>query len=381
MKRNRLISTVVALVLFSQIACYQQVCAAEKPTPPTSASKKAPGPEKEQAPGPAADKSPKIRFEKLTHDFGKMSPSRKKACEFKFTNAGDVLLKIGKIQSTCGCTVPQLKKKEYEQGESGTIKVEYRPGNHAGVTRKRLYVYSNDKANSKVTLTIKATIVKKVNYEPKRMNLLLKKENAGCGEITLFSLDKQPFAIKQFNSTTGSITADINPSLKKTTFVLQPKVDIEKLRQELNGSINISLTHPECNTVTIPFSTLPEFKINPASIIIFNVKPQKPVERELWILNNYNEDFEVESVSSKNDTIKVLSKEKVGKRYKFQLQITPPTAENNQRLFADMFRVNIKGGTKLEILCRGFYPKDERQKTEVRKQRTEDGKQKRDEER
>jgi hypothetical protein len=371
MKCNHLFLTVfaAALVLFSQISCYRQVCAAEESKATPSASQ----PAEEQAPEPAADKSPKIRFEKLIHDFGKISPGKTKLCEFKFTNAGDGLLKIGKIQSTCGCTVPQLKKKQYYRGESGTIKVEYRPGNYAGIAKKRLFVNSNDKTSSRVTLTIKATIVKKVDYEPKRLNLLLKKENAGCGEITLFSLDKQPFAIKQFQSTNNAITADINPSVKKTTFVLQPRVDIEKLRNDLNGRININLTHPECKTVTITFSTLPEFKVNPAAIIVFNVKPQKPVERELWILNNYNEDFEIESVSSDKGAVKVLSQEKVGKRYKFQLQITPPTAENKQRIFADMFRVNIKGGGKLEILCRGFYlrDKDQRPKTENRKQKIE----------
>ena len=347
-----------ALVLFLQIGCYQQVCTAEESKTPPSASQPAVEPEKGAVPEPADDKSPKIRFEKLIHDFGKISPRTTKLCEFEFTNVGEGLLKIDKIKSTCGCTVPELKKKQYYQGESGTIKVQYRPGDSAGITRKRLFVHSNDKTSSKVTLTIKATIVKKVDYEPKRLNLLLKKENAGCGEITLYSLDDQPFAIKQFNSKNNPITADINPSVKKTKFTLQPRVDIEKLQKELNGRINISLTHPECKTVTIPFSTLPEFKINPASIIIFNVKPQKPVERQLWILNNYNEDFEIESVSAKNNTIKVVWQEKVGKRYRFDLEITPPTSENNQRIFADMFCVNIKGGSKLEILCRGFYSKD-----------------------
>jgi hypothetical protein len=360
MKCNYLTLTLftTALVLFLLIGSYQQVCLAEESETTPSASEPAVETGKAAVPETTDEKSPKIRFEKLIHDFGKISPRTPKTCEFEFTNVGEGLLKIDDIKATCGCTVPELKKKQYYQGESGTITVQYRPGESAGITSKRLFVHSNDKTSSKVTLTIKATIVKKVDYEPKRLNLLLKKENAGCGEITLFSLDDQPFAIQQFNSKNSPITADINPSLKKTKFTLQPKVDIEKLQKQLNGRINISLTHPECKTITIPFSTLPEFKVSPASIIIFNVKPQKLVEKQLWILNNYNEDFEIESVSAENNTIKVLGQEKVGKRYRFDLQITPPTPENNQRIFADMFCVNIKGGSKLEILCRGFYEKD-----------------------
>ncbi|MBA7711607.1 hypothetical protein ES703_120573 [subsurface metagenome] len=185
---------------------------------------------------------------------------------------------------------------------------------------------------------------------------MLKDENAGCPEITLTSRDNQPFAIKQFKSTASSITADFDPSVKNTKFVLQPKVDMEKLRRSLNGRISISLTHPQCRTVTIPFNTRPRFKITPPSIIALKAEPHKPTKRKVWILNNYNEDFEIESVSSqKKGIIKVLSQEKIDNRYKFELEITPPAAEGKRMLFTDVFFVNIKGGERLQISCRGFY--------------------------
>ena len=101
--------------------------------------------------------------------------------------------------------------------------------------------------------------------------------------------------------------------------------------------------------VTIGFSVLPEFKISPPVIIVFNAEPQEPIRREVWILNNYDEDFEVESTSSKKGIIKVLSQEKIGKRYKFELEITPPTVEGKTRIFKDEFFVNIKGGEKLKL--------------------------------
>jgi hypothetical protein len=145
--------------------------------------------------------------------------------------------------------------------------------------------------------------------------------------------------------------------VKATKFVIEAKVDIEKLRKRLNGRIDIDLTHPECKKVTIPFSVLPRFKISPPSISILGAGPQKPITREVWILNNYGGDFEVESVSSKKGIIKVLSQEKIDNRYKFELEITPPAAEGKTKTFSDVFFVNIKGGEKLEVACRGFYAK------------------------
>lgn len=354
------IALVVASVYLPQIGCQEQAMAAEKTKPKLRASK----PEIKAAKAETAQEenkpAPKIKFEKVTHDFGKIAPGSKNICEFNFKNEGDSLLKITKVSKTCGCTPYTLDKKEYAPGESGTLKVRYNASKRPASVTRRLHVSSNDKANPSVTLTVKAKIVQKVDYQPHMLNLLLKGENAGCPEITLSSLDNKPFAIQEFKSTGNCITADYDPSAKATKFVLQPKVDMEKLQKGLNGNVAISLTHPGYDKVTIPFKVLQRFKTEPPSIIVFKAEPQKPITKELWILNNYDDDFEVESSSSQKNVIKVLNQEKVGNRYKFELEITPPTLKGNRKYFNDVFLVNIKGGEKLRVTCRGFYSKKHR---------------------
>jgi hypothetical protein len=309
---------------------------------------------------PEAEKTgPRIKFEKVSHNFGDVSPGATKTYEFKFTNTGDSLLKIKRVSKTCSCTPFALAKKEYAPGESGALKVKYTSAKAPGPAQRSLYVYSNDETEPKISLTLKAKIVLRVAYKPERLKLLLRDENAGCPQITLNSVDKKPFAITKIKSTADSITTDYDPVVKTTNFVLQPKINIEKLRKRLNGHINISLTHPECKTIIIPYNALPEFRASPSVISVFNVEPQKPVARKLWILNNYNEAFEVESASSKKGFIKVLKQEKYGKRYKFDLEIMPPAADGKLRTFTDDFVVNIKGGKKVKIVCRGFYAKSQ----------------------
>ena len=351
---------VVGSVLFLPIDCQGQALVAEESKPVLTESKPAVVQEKAKT-APEADKpakpASKITFEKVVHDFGEVGSGTNNVCEFKFTNTGDSLLKITKVSKTCGCTPYTLAKKEYAPGEAGTLKVKYNASKRAGKVTRTLYVYSNDKARPKIKLAVKANIMQKVDCEPKTLNLLLKEENAGCPEITLTSLDGQPFSIRRFSSTAGCITADVNSSDKATKLVIEAKVDIEKLRKRLNGRIDINLTHPECRVVTIPFKALPEFKISPPSISILGAEPQKPVAREVWILNNYGDDFEVELASSKKGIIKVLSQERKDNRYKFELEITPPAAEGKTKTFSDVFFVNIKGGEKLEVTCRGFYAK------------------------
>jgi hypothetical protein len=352
MKRDCLILTViVGSILLFQFGCKHQNGVSEEPEtgpvetsktvevrPPETLTPRAPRPaEKSPADNPTTaegqkpkrkNAGPKITFEKVTHDFGDISPASKNTCGFKFKNTGDALLRIGKIRSTCGCTVP---------------------------VTKRLHVPSNDKKNSKIALTLKGTIVVKVTHEPKRIKLFPKNENAGCPQIKLKSIDGRAFAIKSFTSTGKGITVAFDPNKNATEFVLEPKVNIEKLKGRLSGQVRIKLTHPGCTSVNIPFNVVPEFQINPNAITLRNVKPRKPVERDVSVVNNYGENFEIESVSSDKDAIKVLSRKKIEKGYKLVLEVTPPPIESKQKVFRDTFSVKIRSGPELKLSCSAFY--------------------------
>jgi len=162
------------------------------------------------------DISPKISFERTVCDLGRVGLGSKNSCEFRFTNTGQGPLKISNIKSTCGCTVAQLDKKEYAPGESGTIKVSYTAPNTTTAAQKSIYVSSTDKANPNVRLTIKAEVVQIVQALPAKLNLSLREKGLGLNEITLHSLDNQPFSIRSLASTNcNCITADTDPNISK----------------------------------------------------------------------------------------------------------------------------------------------------------------------
>jgi len=353
MKRKLLyLTAVLGCVLVVQIGCEQLLAAAETSQAIATVAQKA-------APVEPDPNQPTITFEKLVHDFGKISPRSKNTCEFKFTNTGKGTLKIGKIKSTCGCTVPKLNKLEYAPGESGAIKVTYSATSHGGPSSKSIYVNSNDPKNPKVKLTIKATIVVKVEHNPKSFRLSFKNDNAGLKPITLRAVDKQKFSIKSFKSTSDCITAVFDPNAKADNFVLQPKADMKKLKTITYGSINIGLTHPDCKKINIRFNVQKRFTVSPPTISLYDAKPGKTIKRKIWIINNFGEDFEVVSTTSKTGYTKVLSQEKVkttsgGTRYKFDVEITPPAEETKPR-FTDEITITTKDGDKLKVNCRGFF--------------------------
>ena len=165
---------------------------------------------------------PRIKFEKMERDFGEVSASKKYKSEFKFTNIGNSLLKITEVKRCCGVVVT-LDKKELAPGDSGTLKFEYNSGQDAGLVNRLIRVFSNDETNPKAALTIKAKVVIRVDYQPKRIDLLFNSENAGCPRIIIRSLDEQPFSITSFQSTGEVINAEVYPKVEATVFELEPK--------------------------------------------------------------------------------------------------------------------------------------------------------------
>ena len=327
-----MICVICGIILLSQIGCQEQAMLTEK--------------------GP-----PEIKFKELVYDFGEVGPSAKQKGQFEFTNVGEGLLKITKVGQCCG-VVTRLDKMEYAPGESGVLQVEWNSGPLESEMSRQLVVHSNDKTDPQTTLTIKAQVVLKVAWEPKRLRLFLDEENAGCPKITIKSIDDLPFSITEFKSTADCITADFDPTVEATEFVLEPKIDAEKLKKSLKGRVNITFNHPQGKNATIVYSVLPKYTVNPPLLIIFDAVPDKPIVRKISILNNYKKEFEIESLSSKSNVvdIEVLEQKKISNGYQLEVAITPPADEGKTK-FSDQLLVSIKDGEELPIRCNGYYTK------------------------
>jgi len=92
-----------------------------------------------------AQKPAEIKFDKLTHNFGKFnSSSPKVSCVFTFENVGEEPLVINQAVASCGCTVPQYTKEPVKPGEKGEIKVTYNgTGKFPGHFKKTITVRTN----------------------------------------------------------------------------------------------------------------------------------------------------------------------------------------------------------------------------------------------
>jgi hypothetical protein len=318
--------------------------------------------------------APRITFDETIHDFGDVVPETKHATRFTFKNTGTAPLKIINVRPCCGAVTKGVEEGQvYAPGRGGAVELEYPAGTLPGSVLRYIYITTNDPAQEITTLTFKAEIVAQISCEPVNLRLFLRRENGGAGDLTVTSLTKQPFSITAFRSTADAITTKFDPAAKDTKFVLKLAADLEKLKQHPRGRLEIVMTHPGCKSTFVDYDVLPEFTVSPPQIMAFNLKPGEAIQKEIWVLGNYDNDFEIESVTSKNGTIKLVNKEKVKAsagpvvglpigeanrprgdqyQYRLRLEIMPPQDRANMR---DTLLIAIKGGDTLTAEYAGFF--------------------------
>lgn len=98
-----------------------------------------------------------IRFEKLSHAFGKVPKGKPVSVEFKFTNPSTKPLIIEDATAECGCTKPEFPQQPVMPGKTGAIKVTY-DAKEPGSFTKKVTVRLVNVADSKV-LTITGEVI------------------------------------------------------------------------------------------------------------------------------------------------------------------------------------------------------------------------------
>jgi len=156
----------------------------------------------------------KIQFKQTTINFGEVENGRIVKVKFEFENAGDKLLIIKNISTSCGCTVAKFDKKEYVPGEKGSIPIQFFTSGRTGKVMQTITVSSNDKDNiySRLTLTGRVIIKnfasieinpKKINFKEAEFNQPYEQtitiKNPGTEPLNIIEITHSPDLYLQFD--------------------------------------------------------------------------------------------------------------------------------------------------------------------------------------
>ena len=110
---------------------------------------------------------PKISFKETTHDFGTVQEGPDYTYSFTVSNSGTAPLIIDKVNSPCGCTVPEWTKSPIMPGKSGEIKAIFHSAGRLGAFTKTLSVETNEPGDKQSFVTIKGEVRAKTSQAVK----------------------------------------------------------------------------------------------------------------------------------------------------------------------------------------------------------------------
>ncbi|MCC5808293.1 MAG: DUF1573 domain-containing protein [Opitutales bacterium] len=140
---------------------------------------------------------------------------------FHFTNAGTAPVEILNLRATCGCTVPDLKKRVYEPGESGEIDVVFTYGSRTGEQNLRVSVFTDQPGQPEqlqlvVNIPQMVELSPRIVYwrrgepmEPRTVRINVAKEHGIV--ITQVRPHNNAFAHRLEEDTSGNYTLEITP--------------------------------------------------------------------------------------------------------------------------------------------------------------------------
>jgi len=139
--------------------------------------------------------SPKIQFESLVYDFGKVSGGAAVKHDFIFTNTGDAELVISGVAPSCGCTTAGEWTKSVAPGNTGIIPLQFNSGQFSGQITKTATITSNDKGQPTVVLQIKGTIWKPIDVNPQFAFIQANAESVSSASVTVQIVNNETNAL------------------------------------------------------------------------------------------------------------------------------------------------------------------------------------------
>ncbi len=100
----------------------------------------------------------KFKWEKTTHNFGKIDQGKPVSVEFKYKNTGKIPLVISNVKGSCGCTVTNYTKEPIAPGKTGNVKATFNAA-AIGAFNKSVRVTANVEGGTE-TLFIKGEVKK-----------------------------------------------------------------------------------------------------------------------------------------------------------------------------------------------------------------------------
>lgn len=112
---------------------------------------------------------PSLSVDRASVDLGVISPWGKTIHRFSLTNRGDKAIRLGAVETSCGCTVAELGKKDLAPGETTLLEASLQPKGLVGDIHESIFVHVQDAEGEMLRLTLNGKAEAPVWLDPGRL--------------------------------------------------------------------------------------------------------------------------------------------------------------------------------------------------------------------
>ncbi len=152
---------------------------------------------------------PALVVERLNYDFGEIVQGEDTTHTFRFHNAGDQVLDIGGLRSSCGCTAALLTTRRLEPGGMGELQLTFDSRGFRGTVQKMVTFETNDPKHSVVSFSLRGKVKAELYLQPQRINWGVVENNTPLtGEIEVVNESKRTVTLRPPEVTSATISAE-----------------------------------------------------------------------------------------------------------------------------------------------------------------------------
>lgn len=297
---------------------------------------------------------PKLEVPEMTFDAGDVVRGDTIEHEFTLVNKGEGVLKVIRVQPTCGCTVTKYDS-TIEPGKSGKIFVTVKTENLTGPNSKTINVQTNDPELGVFALTVKGNVKALLSVRPKE-RLSLGIVYTGTKREQVFDItseDGQPFDVTQISVGDEKIQYNYIKAPDKKSGKLIVTIPADYPVGPIQANFTLKTTHPKVETISINlFGTMREsLSVFPQTLtfsglsidFVKNNKDSAELNKVITVRYETEASLEVKSVKSTLPFLDVTSEETQPKQaYSIKVHLNPDKIKIGPFDGAIVINTNIK---------------------------------------
>jgi hypothetical protein len=197
----------------------------------------------------------KSMFEGNAHDFGIVPRGSDAVFEFKFTNKYEEDVHVASVRSSCGCTVPRIKKADLKTYEESSIICEFNTKSFIGNKAAVVTVVFTKPFYGEMQLNIKGNIRSDIDIDPGTVDFGdVDQGSAREMPVRIAHAGKPGWEIKDVRSANQYLRVAMDPPSKsgRVGYNMVVKLMDKAPVGEFMDNIVLVTNEPQYNLVTIP---------------------------------------------------------------------------------------------------------------------------------